>query len=57
MTAVTDERGVYRFPSLPPGAYAVEAELSGFQTARQEDVRVSLGQALAVDMTMSLWRP
>ena len=32
LTAVTDERGTYRFPSLPPGTYAIEAELAGFQT-------------------------
>ena len=44
LTAVTDERGVYRFPSLPPGAYVIEAELSGFKTTRQEGVRVSLGR-------------
>lgn len=52
--AISDERGTYRFPSLPPGAYAIEAELAGFQTVRQENVRVRLGQALAVDLTMPL---
>ena len=54
LTAVTDERGAYRFPSLPPGTYAVDAELSGFKTARQEGVRVSLGGALAVDLVLSM---
>jgi hypothetical protein len=52
--AITDERGVYRFPSLPPGAYVIEAELAGFQTVRQENLRARLGQAIAVDMTMPL---
>ncbi|MFN7989966.1 MAG: TonB-dependent receptor [Thermoanaerobaculia bacterium] len=51
---VTDGRGVYRFPSLPPGVYAVSAELQGFRPARKEGVRVSLGQALAVNLTLSL---
>jgi hypothetical protein len=54
LTAVTDERGAYRFPSLPPGAYVLDAELSGFKTTRQDDVRISLGQALAVDLVMTM---
>lgn len=52
--AITDERGTYRFPSLPPGSYLIEGELAGFQTVRQENVRVRLGQALAVDLAMPL---
>jgi len=52
MTAYTDERGVYRFPSLPVGMYVVEAELAGFATVRQEDIRVKLGSALALDITL-----
>jgi hypothetical protein len=54
MVSVTDERGVYRFPALPPGVYAVEAELAGFQKVRQENIRMSLGQALAVDIVLPL---
>lgn len=52
MTAYTDERGVYRFPSLPVGAYVIEAELAGFVKVRQEDVRVKLGGALQLDITL-----
>ena len=26
----TDDRGNYRFPALPPGLYALKAELQGF---------------------------
>ncbi len=51
-TAFTDERGVYRFPSLPPGMYVIEAELAGFATVRQEDVRVNVTRALALDITL-----
>ena len=51
---VTDERGSYRFPSLPVGAYVVQAELSGFQAVRQEGVRVQLGQALSIDLVLQL---
>jgi len=54
LVAVTDEGGNYRFPSLPPGAYTIEASLAGMRTARQDGVRVSLGQALAVDLAMTM---
>ncbi len=52
MTTYTDERGVYRFPSLPVGIYIIDAELAGFVNVRQEDVRVKLGGALALDITL-----
>ena len=48
-SAVTDENGVYRFPTLPPGTYAVSAELSGFKPFTQQEVRLQLGQTLTVD--------
>ena len=50
--AISNERGVYRFPSLPPGLYAFEAQLQGFQPVRQENIRVQLGQA--VDLGLEL---
>ncbi len=53
-TAVTSAAGVYRFPSLPPGTYTIEAQLPGFQTVRQESVRVSLGQILGIDLQLPL---
>ena len=54
LTTVTDARGVYRFPALPSGRYAIEATLQGFQTARRNDVKVILSQPLAVDLVMGL---
>jgi hypothetical protein len=53
-TTVTDGRGVYRFPSLPPGTYAFEAALAGFRKVRQDGVRVSLAQALSLDLTLTM---
>ncbi|MCU0303848.1 MAG: TonB-dependent receptor [Thermoanaerobaculales bacterium] len=52
LAAVTSEQGVYRFPSLPVGVYVLEASLPGFQSVRQENLRVSLGQTLAVDLQL-----
>ncbi len=53
-TAVTEIDGRYRFPSLPPGRYTLTFELSGFQTTRRENILLSLGQILNVDLTMSV---
>ncbi|HYN43564.1 MAG TPA: carboxypeptidase regulatory-like domain-containing protein [Thermoanaerobaculia bacterium] len=53
-TTVTDSRGGYRFPSLPPGGYVVAAELQGFRKVQQPEIRVGLGQALVVDIKMAL---
>ncbi len=54
VSTVTDASGVYRFPALPVGKYAVEAALSGLQTARRDGVRITLGQSIAIDLVMDL---
>ncbi len=53
ITTVTDARGVYRFPSLPPGTYTVKASLSGFSEAKLENVQVTLGAILTVDLNLA----
>jgi outer membrane receptor protein involved in Fe transport len=53
-TAVTDENGAYRFPSLPPGTYTVSAELSGFKPFSQQQVRLQLGQTITVDAKLEV---
>src|SRR5262245_33510976 len=40
---VTNETGLYRANSLPPGVYRIEASLPGFTTAVRESVPVSTG--------------
>ncbi len=42
-TQVTNENGAYRFPAVPPGAYELTFELTGFSTVKRGDVNVSLG--------------
>jgi hypothetical protein len=49
---LTDEGGAYRFPSLPPGTYAIKVELQGFQTIIRENVAVLVGQTTPLDLTM-----
>jgi hypothetical protein len=50
--AIAGSSGNYRFPSLPPGKYAIEAQLAGFQTVRREDITLLLGQTLDVDLQL-----
>jgi hypothetical protein len=40
-TAVTDGRGQYRIPELPPGSYTITFTLPGFSTVQREAVQVS----------------
>jgi len=54
MTAVTDARGVYRFPAVAPGKYEVTAQLTSFKPARVQNLEVLLGQIKTVDFTMSI---
>ena len=53
-TGVTDEGGAYRFPSLPPGTYAVKLDLQGFQTLIRENLAVLVGQTTPVDLSMKV---
>jgi outer membrane receptor for ferrienterochelin and colicin len=51
-TTTTDERGKYIFPYLNPGQYNFRAELAGFTTIEQNDVRIQLGQRTVVSFKM-----
>ncbi len=53
-TAVSDAAGEYRLISLPPGDYAVHAELSGFQKVVREGVAVRAGLNIAIDFELSV---
>ncbi len=51
-TALTDASGAYRFPALPPGTYQLKAELTGFKTFVQSEIRVQTTLRLTVDVTL-----
>ena len=53
-SGVTNESGVFRFPALPPGDYAAEVSLSGFDTVRFEGVRVGQNTTATLDAALSL---
>ena len=54
MSTVTDERGEYRLTPLPIGTYTVDYELSGFQTLRLSDIRLSAGFSAKLDQSMKI---
>ncbi len=41
--ATTNQAGIFSFPALQPGTYAVDASHAGFKTARVRDVRMVTG--------------
>lgn len=53
-TAVTDSAGYYRLINLPPGEYAVTAELPSFANYRREGILVRAGATFSVDIQMQL---
>ena len=50
VAGVTDGTGYYRLLNLPPGTYAVTAELSGFSTYRREGIVMRAGMTFTVDI-------
>jgi hypothetical protein len=53
-TTLTDGSGQFRFPTLPPGTYAVKSQLTGFQPAQEDNVRVALTQTATVSLRMAV---
>ena len=51
---VTDANGVYRFPALEVGTYAISAELSGFAKASRSDLVISPNRELTIDLAMKI---
>jgi hypothetical protein len=54
VSTTSDASGTYRFPSLQPGRYEVNATLASFKPAKVSDVYVSLGETRTVDFAMQV---
>ncbi len=52
-TDVSDGQGMFRFPALPPGVYALKAELPGFGTVVNENIRLTTTSTLSIDLTLT----
>ena len=53
-SSVSDERGEYRITPLPIGTYSVVYELSGFQTHRNDNIRLTVGFTARLDVVMKV---
>ncbi len=53
-TTAAGEVGLYTLPLLPVGDYQVTAAAQGFNDAKVEAVRVGVGQAVTVDLKMTV---
>jgi len=53
-TATTADDGRYQILALPPGAYKVTVEASGFGKFEQSDVAVNLGRTSSADVQLAL---
>lgn len=55
-TTLTNEEGAFRVPLLPVGTYSLVAELQGFQTVKRENVEVTLGGTVTLNIDMMVTR-
>ncbi len=53
-TAISDHSGAFRFALLPIGVYKLAFELNGFAGLNQENVRVKLGLATSLQVSMKV---
>ncbi len=51
-SATTGPTGGFRFAAIPPGTCAVTFSIEGFTEVRQEDVRVSIGSSVNLEITL-----
>src|SRR5712692_1367735 len=54
VSVVSNERGEYRISSLPIGTYTVTYTLSGFQSAKQENIRLTVGFSAKLDAKLKV---
>src|SRR5260370_3058785 len=52
--AVTSTAGEYAIPALPPGDYELVVTAAGFQAATKTGIRLSSGQASALDVQLAV---
>ena len=53
-TAMTNERGVFRFPAVPSGTYKVTFQLQGFATLVRDGVVVPVRQTVTLDAALKV---
>lgn len=53
-STTTNEDGLFRFPVLPVGTYDLTAEKTGFGTVKQQNVTLSVGGKVNLDLKLSV---
>jgi len=53
-TAQTSENGVYSFPGIPPGAYSVEVEMTGFKKSVQSNVQAPIASTVEINFALEI---
>jgi hypothetical protein len=56
-TSQTSGGGVYRFPTLPVGAYTMSIQATGFKSAKVENVVLTVGQTVTQDLKLEVGAP
>ncbi len=54
---LTSDRGHLRFPSLPPGSYALDIELQGFMPLHERDIRIGAGATIERTVVLKVTGP
>jgi hypothetical protein len=49
---LTDSSGRYNVPTLMPGHYEIQAQISGFETAIRRGIQLTVGSSLDIKMTL-----
>jgi hypothetical protein len=50
---VTDAQGRFRFPSLSPGSYRLDAQLEGFSSVEYPNISINVGRNTEIEVTMN----
>jgi hypothetical protein len=53
-STLTNDKGLYRAPLLPLGTYRVTVELQGFKKFEQSGLKLSVGETVVVNATLSV---
>ena len=53
-TAISNDAGVYSFPALQPGLYALKVEKPGFKTYTQSNIELQVQQTVRLDVTLQI---
>ena len=54
LVSVSADNGAYRFSTLPPGTYDMDAVLPGFSSLKREGISVGVGATVTLNLTMKV---